>query len=312
LKYFGDGQKYSLITGYYYRNTGIPLIEEEETVALFETSQHRIFAGVQASFRANQIFQLMYEHERTSLRPEVISTKGTPINKLNFQAHNIRLNFEHNSLNNRYYPSNGSHHKVSVKYRTSIHMDIAVDPSDTLNLQTGESNTPPSIAPSVFDHWVIPVTDRMSLGLKTGFNFNIHVKESVDSFALETGILDMNYIGGYRKLMPNFNPFWGAELSKYRSEHLFFTELMLQYKIGSKIYLQALGQFYHAYYPFGWIFPTMKDSNYDMGGRDYLLGFGASVGYMSPIGPISFSVGKDIHGNKMQFYMNIGFYFDPD
>jgi outer membrane protein assembly factor BamA len=84
----------------------------------------------------------------------------------------------------------------------------------------------------------------MSLGLKTGFNFNIHVKESVDTF--------------------------------------------------------------------GWIFPAMKDSKYDMGGRDYLLGFGASVGYMSPIGPISFSVGKDIHSNKMQHFLNIGFYFDPD
>ncbi len=312
LKYFGDGQKYSLITGYYYRNTGIPLIEEERTVALFETSQHRFFAGVQASFRTNQIFQLMYEHERTSLKPEVISTPSTPINKLNFKAHNIRFNFEHNSLNHRYYPSNGSRHKVSVKYRTSIHLDIEEEPSDTLDLPAPELYAPPSVSPSVFDQWVIPFTDRMSLGLKTGFNFNIHVKESVDTFALQTGILDMNYIGGYRKLMPNFNPFWGAELNKYQSEHLFYTELMLQYKIGRHIYLQALGQFYHAYYPFGWIFPAMKDSKYDMGGRDYLLGFGASVGYMSPIGPISFSVGKDIHSNKMQHFLNIGFYFDPD
>ncbi len=312
LKYFGDGQKYSLITGYYYRNTGIPVIEDEKTVALFETSQHRYYAGVQAEIRTNQIFQLIYEHERTSLRPEVISSPITLVNKLNYRAHNIHLKFEHNSLNNRYYPSNGSRHQVSVKYRTSINMEIEENPADTLNLQTGELNTPPSVSPSVFDQWVVPVTDRMSLGLKTEFNFNIHVKESVDTFALQTGILDINYIGGYRKLMPNSNPFWGAELSKYRSEHLFFTELMLQYKIGRQIYLQALGQFYHAYYPFGLIFPAMKDSNYNMGGRDYLLGFGASVGYMSPIGPISFSVGKDIHSNKMQHFLNIGFYFDPD
>jgi len=312
LKYFGEGQKYSLLTGYYYRNTGIPVIEDERTVALYETSQHHFFAGVQASFKANQVFRLMYEHERTSLRPEVISTPNTPLNKLNFKAHNLHLNFEHNNLNNRYYPSNGSRHKVSFKFRTSIHMDIVDDPSDTLDLSAPEYNTPPSISPSIYDQWVIPLTDRMCLGLKTEFNFNIHVKESVDTFALQTAVLDMNYIGGYRKLMPNFNPFWGAELSKYHSEHLFFTGLMLQYKIGRQIYLQALGQFYHAYYPFGWIFPAMKDSNYEMGGRDYLLGFGASVGYMSPIGPISFSVGKDIHSNTMHHFLNLGFYFDPD
>jgi NTE family protein len=312
LKYFGSGQRYSLITGYYYRNTGIPLIEEETTVALYETSQHRFFAGVQTSFRTNQIVQLLYEHERTSLRPEVFSNTNTTINKLNFKAHNILLKFEHNSLNNRYYPSHGSHHKASVKFRTSIHMDIVDEPSDTLDLPAGELNTSPSISPSVFDQWVIPLTDRMSLGLKTEFNFNIHLEESADTFALQTGILDMNYIGGYRKLIPNFHSFWGAELSQYNSEHLFSSELMLQYKIGRQIYLQVLGQFYHAYLPFGWIFPAMKESIYEMGGRNYLLGFGASAGYMSPLGPISVSVGKDIHSSNAQFFLNIGFYLDPD
>jgi len=312
LKYFGDGQRYSLITGYYYRNTGVPLVEAEITTALFETSQHRYYAGVQASYRPNQIFQLLYDHERTSLNPEVISSETSSINKLNFQAHDIWFNFEHNSLNNRYYPSNGSRHRLSFKYRTSIHMEVEDEPSDTLDPLTFDLYTPPSISPQVFDQWVFPVTDRMSLGLKTEFNFNIHLKESTDTFALHTGILDMNYIGGYRKLMPNFRPFWGAELREYHSEHLFSSELLFQYRIGRQIYLQALGQFYHAYLPFGWIFPAMKESIYEMGGRDYLLGFGASVGYMSPIGPISFSVGKDIHSSSVHHFLNLGFYFDPD
>jgi len=312
LKYFGDGHRYSLITGYYYRNAGIPLIEEGRTTALFETSQHRFNLGVQASFRINQIFQLIYDHERTSLRPEVISSSNTNIEKFNYKAHNIWLNFEHNNLNNRYYPSSGSRHRVSFKFRSRINMAAVIEPSDTMDFQSHERYTPPSIWPSVFDQWVIPVTDRLSLGLKTEFNFNIHVKETTDTFALQSGVLDINYLGGYRKLMPNFHPFWGAELSQYSSEHLFSSELMLQYLIGRHIYLQARGQFYHAYLPFGWIFPAMKESIYEMGGRNYLLGFGASVGYMSPIGPISISMGKDIHNAYTHYFLNIGFYFDPD
>jgi len=312
LKYFGDGQRYSLITGYYYRNTEVPLVEVERTTALFETSQHRYYAGVQASFRPNQVFQLSYDHERTSLSPKVISTTNSSINTLNFQAHDIWLKFEHNSLNNRYYPSKGSRHRLSLKYRTSIHMKVVNEPSDTLDPMTFDLTTPPSFSPHLFNQWVFPVTDRMSLGLKTDINFNIHVKESTDTFALQSGILDMNYIGGYRKLMPNFHPFWGAELREYHSEHLFSSELIFQYRIGRQLYLQALGQFYHAYLPFGWIFPAMKESIYEMGGRNYLLGFGASVGYMSPIGPISISVGKDIHSNRMHHFLNLGFYFDPD
>ena len=150
------------------------------------------------------------------------------------------------------------------------------------------------------------------MNLKAVFDFNIHVRESSDSLELGSGVLDMNYIGGYRKLMSNFYPFWGAELQKYHSEHLFAGELIFQYQMGRHLYLQALTQLYHAYLPFGWIIPEMKNSIYSMGGRDYLLGFGASVGYMSPLGPISISVGKDIHGNGWQHFLNLGFYFDPD
>ena len=97
--------------------------------------------------------------------------------------------------------------------------------------------------------------------------------------------------------MPNFHPFWGSELREYHSEHLFSSEVMLQYKFGKQLYFQMLGQFYHAYYPFGWLFPAMKESIYGMGGRDYLLGLGASVGYQSPLDPISISIGKDVYNN---------------
>ena len=69
--------------------------------------------------------------------------------------------------------------------------------------------------------------------------------------------------------------------------------LMIQYKIGKQLYLQALGQIYHAYYPFGWIFPAMKESLYEMGGRNHLIGIGFSVGYQSPLGPVSISIGKE-------------------
>jgi hypothetical protein len=59
--------------------------------------------------------------------------------------------------------------------------------------------------------------------------------------------------------LPNFRPFWGAGLAEYHAEHLFYNELMLQYRARRNIFLQLLSQFYHAYLPFGWIFPTLKE-----------------------------------------------------
>jgi NTE family protein len=310
LKYFGDRQRYSLITGFYYRNTGVPLIEDGMTSALYETSYNRYYAGIQRTYRTNRILRIQYAHETALYRPEVISTKNYAIKKLDFQAHNILLRFEDNSLDNRYFPSKGSQHRVKFKYMSPIKLKLEDEPADTLDPVEEDIRAPASISPSSFHQWVIPFNERLNLQLKAAFDFNIHIKESIDSLALKTGILDMNYIGGYRKLMPNFHPFWGSELREYHSEHMFFSELMLQYKVGKQVYFQALGQFYHAYYPFGWIFPAMKESIYGMGGRNYLLGFGASVGYLSPLGPISISIGKDIHSHRMHHFLNLGFYFN--
>ena len=222
------------------------------------------------------------------------------------------LNFEYNNLNNRYYPTRGSHHRISFKYMSIIDLEIQDELADTLDPATFTLRAPASISPSSFHQWAVPLGERLSLKVKAEFDFNIHIRESIDSLELASGILDMNYIGGYRKLMPNFYPFWGSELQGYHSEHLFSSELTFQYRIGRQVYLQALCQFYHAYYPFGWIFQGMKHSIYEMGGRDYLLGFGASAGWLSPIGPISVSIGKDVHSNRMYHFFNLGFYFDPD
>ncbi|MGW8315898.1 MAG: patatin-like phospholipase family protein [Bacteroidales bacterium] len=312
LKYFGYRQNQSFVTGYYHRNIGIPLIENGMKSALYEMDLNRFYAGLQSSSRTNRILQLLYSHERAVLEPEVVSNADYTFNKLTYKAHQILLNFEFNNLNNRYYPTEGVHHRISFKYMGIIDLDMEVEPSDPQDPGLLQKRAPASISPSAMSQWVIPLGDRMSLNLKAGLDFTVHVRESIDSLELNSGILDMNYIGGYRKIMPNFNPFWGAELQEYHSEHLFSGELIFQYKVGRQIYIQALGQFYHAYLPFGWIIPAMKESIYYMGGRDYLLGFGCSVAYMSPIGPISYSIGQDIHGHGTTHFLNLGFYFDPD
>lgn len=312
LKYFGYRQNQSFISGYYYRNIGIPLVEDGKKSALYETNLNRVYAGFQSSSRTNRILRLLYAHESAILRPEIVSPDDYSFNKLNYKAHQLLLNFEYNDLNDRYYPTHGMHFRIGFKYMSIIDLEMELEPLEPDAPAYLAQRAPASISPSLLTKWIIPVSKRLSLALKTDFDFNIHVNESVDSLELSSGILDMNYIGGYRKLMSNFNPFWGAELWQYYSEHLFAGEVIFQYQITKQVYLQALGQFYHAYLPFGWIIPAMKESIYSMGGRDYLLGFGASAGFMSPLGPLSISIGKDVHGNGWNYFLNLGFYFDPE
>ena len=312
LKYFGDRQNQSFIIGSHHRNIGIPLVEDGKKSALYESNLNRFYTGFQSSSRTNRILRLLYAHERAVLKPDIVSQEDYSFNKLNYKAHQLSLDFEYNDLNRWYYPTYGTQVRAELKYMSIIDLEIQVDPAEPGAPTQLSSRAPASVSPSLMSQFVFPVSDRFSINLKALFDFNIHIREAIDSLELSSGILDMNYIGGYRKLMPNFYPFWGAELQKYHSEHLFAGELIFQYQIGRQIYLQALGQLYHAYLPFGWIIPEMKRSIYSMDGRDYLLGFGASVGYMSPLGPISVSIGKDIHSKGWRHFLNLGFYFDPN
>ena len=156
--------------------------------------------------------------------PEV-GTGLDEVGLVQLRAHQLLLNFEYNNLNDRYYPTNGTHHMIRFKYMTVIDLDMELEPDDPDAPVHLELRAPASVSPSFINQWIIPVSER--------FNLN-------------------------------------------------------------------LGQLYLAYLPFGWIIPAMKESIYNMGGRDYLLGFGASVGFISPIGPLSVSVGKDVHGHGLR------------
>jgi NTE family protein len=310
LKYFGDRENQSFITGYHHRNIGIPLVENGKKSALYETNLNRIYAGFQSSSRTNRIIRLLYAHERAALKPEIVSAENYAFHKLNYEADQVLFNIEDNDLNCLYYPTQGGHFRADLKYMSAINLEMKNEPDQVSPAPALTLRAPASFSPTLLSQWVIPLNERLSLNLKAVFDFNIHVRESSDSLELGSGVLDMNYIGGYRKLMSNFYPFWGAALQEYHSEHLFAGEMSLQHQIASKVYLRMIGQFYHAYLPFGWLFPGMKESIYNMGGRDYLMGFGASVGYMSRLGPISFSAGKDVHCDGMRCFLNLGFYFD--
>jgi len=308
LKYFGERQKQSILLGYYLRNVGLPIIEEGRTSALYESNINRFYAGIQSSTRTNRLLQLIYAYETAVLRPDVVSQADYFFEKISFGSHSLQLNFEYNNLDDRYFPTRGMLHRINLKYTAATDIKLRFFLADTLDPVSSTVESPASIAPSYSHQWVIPLGEHLQFGFKNAFFFNI--KDNTDSTMLSSGFLDVNFIGGFRQLMPNFRPFWGAAPAEYGAENLFYNELMFQYRAGRNLFFQLKSQFYHPYLPFGWIFPSMKDSEYDFGGKDYLLGAGLSAGYRSPIGPLSIAVGKDLQGGGFNYFISLGFYFN--
>ncbi len=308
LKYFGKGHKFGFMGGYYFRNSQVPDFRENNIEGLYAYNYNRFYAGFHSSHNINRILQLLYSFEGASLVPKVVSGDAI-INKYNFSGHNFELKYDFDNLDSRFFPVKGNNYGFLLKYTTGSRLKANMQLADTLDPFTIEVEDKGSFMTRIYHKIVIPAGEKLSVGMLNSISYDFYHKE--DTVTIATRFLNQNYIGGFRKLAPNFMPFWGAEPMTYFAENLFYNELLIQFEPKRNLYLQLVSQYFYAN-PLGSVIPSVKDSQYYLGGDRWLFGGGATIGYRSPIGPISFSVGKGNTLPDLQYFINIGFYFDRD
>lgn len=310
LKYFGDEQKFGFTGGYLWINAELPNIDKGNVSGLLEYNFNKYYAGFNSSHRTNRILELMYSYETAGLKPKVIGEEYSYIDRIRYKSHNVELRFEYNDLNDNYFPTDGDKYGIYMKYTPVSKSNFKFTFADTLESVEIEAENTHFLAPKLYHKMVRSVGNRITLGLQNAYYFNL--LNDLDSLSSGSGFLNQNYIGGYRKLAPNIIPFWGARNIRYYSENLFFNELMFQYEFKRNFYFQLVTQYFHAYFPLGYLIEDLKDRPFDFGGKDFLLGVGASVSYDSPIAPITFAAGKANNDTPLQYWINLGFYFDRD
>jgi NTE family protein len=310
LQYFGEGQNYGFNAGYLWRNAEVPSIENGNVSGILEYNFNKYYAGFQSSHRTNRILELVYSYKTAGLKPKVIGEEYDFIERIRYNSHNIELKFEYNDLNDLYFPTHGDKYGIYVKYTPVANSKFTFSFGDTIESIDIDFENNDLLAPKFYHKMVRTFGEKVTLGLQNAYFFNLIDIE--DSLSTGVGFLNENYIGGFRKLAPNIMPFWGARPVQYYSENLFFNELMFQYELQRNFYFQFLTQYFHAYYPLGFLIEDLKNRPYDFGGKNFLLGIGASLSYNSPIGPITFAAGKSNTDIPLQFWVNLGFYFDRD
>ncbi len=308
LKYFGEGHKFGFTGGYYFRNSQVPDIRNNNVEGLYAYNYNRFYAGFHSSHNINRILQLLYSYEEASLVPKVVSG-DVLIDKYRFSGHNFELKYDFDNLDSRYFPVKGNNYGFLLKYNTGSKLKADIQLADTLDPINVEVDNNGSFLTKIYHRILIPAGKKLTFGMLNSISFDFFPEE--DSVASATRFLNQNYIGGFRKLAPNIMPFWGADPLTYYSENLFYNELMVQFEPKRNLYLQLVSQYFYAN-PFGSVLPSVKDNPYNLGGKQFLFGGGATIGYRSPIGPISFSVGKGNTSADFQYFINIGFYFDRD
>jgi NTE family protein len=310
LKYFGDGQRFGLTGGYLWRNSEVPNVEDGNVSGLLEYNFNKYYAGLNSSHRMNRILEIIYSYKTAGLKPKVVGEEYRYIDRIKYSSHNIEARFEYNDLDDLYFPKSGDKYGVYLKYTPRSKSKITIELADTIDAFDFEYENNDLLAPKIYHKMVRSFGDKITLGLQNAYYFNLLPDRDTISYGV--GFLNENYIGGFRQLAPNIIPFWGARPLQYYSENLFFNELMFQYEFKRNFYFQFVTQYFHAYYPLGFLFEDLKDRPYDFGGKPFLLGIGGSLSYDSPIGPITFAAGKANNDTPLQYWINIGFYFDRD
>ena len=115
------------------------------------------------------------------------------------------------------------------------------------------------------------------------------------------------FFGGYNPLYFNTIPYLGAKPYEFSLSNVYTTRLDAQWQFLNKTYLISSINYAEAELPFKYI-PNQDFSN-KLGNLHRRFSFGLGIAYNSPLGPISFSVARDI--NKSQFTTNfsLGFWY---
>lgn len=308
LQFLDESQDWGVKAGLNYRNNDIPILDQFSTLqATYRNRYINPYIGLFNTARRNHGYGITIQHEFSRLKPKVASSELRSLERLAWKSWSVEAKYEKNNLNHRYFPSKGSTLAFKAKYSFSNHYDITVvDSTSSVELDL-EPDQFFSLSGMHHHRWRI--SPKLVVGLKDYIIFNFIDRNPENPFPLPF-FNDQAFIGGYRPLQGNALPFWGAEQLEFYGDNMFYNEVLLQYEVFSKVYLEVASQYVNFVYPMGLIYPDAEDSEYFLPeGKEGLWGYGAKVSYASVIGPISFGIASRQKTSDWNAFVNIGFYF---
>ena len=120
-------------------------------------------------------------------------------------------------------------------------------------------------------------------------------------------ITDYYFIGGFNPIFKNVTEYWGASDKEFVSPNYFYSKLILQFELFNNFFISGIANYIDVQYPMEILYDITLD-NY-LGGEKRRFGYGISLGYNSPIGPISVSLARDTKLSKTQANINVGFWY---
>ncbi len=298
LKYIGKRRNAGIIAGVFYQNAVVPYYEKNTKLGLLNANNTDLYITFQSMSSQKFTFGAKLLLEYSKLKPD-IGDFGKDIAKIKNRDFSGVLFFNYNSLDRQFYPKKGTDFYVSLKQVFSVDNTVLISPNDSL---------PDSYTPDIDPFIAFEI--RFNHLFKVSKWFSIIWQNSMAITSLpdfNTNVNDFYFLGGFNPRYKNISPFWGAQDKQYVAPNYFYTNLALQFEVFGSLYLTGLINYIDVQYPMTYIANIAVDNYLD--GERRRFGYGFSIGYNSPFGPMIFSLASDPNESKVITNFSLGYWF---
>jgi hypothetical protein len=301
LKYIGEKQNAAILFGFDLRDNELPYYENGIEISRFDADNSDIYLQIQSTSFQNFSFGGRFQIDHSELTP-IVGELGRVVEQIRNRGIGVRFFTEYNSFNKQFFPSKGLYFYASIKRVFDLKNKVTQISEDSLSTvkSTVEQNLDPYTAVETNFTYIFNISK----------NFSIITKNEMMISTLgepDLNITDFYFIGGFNPRFRNVTEFWGANEKQYISPNYFYTKLILQYEPFRNLFVSGVFNYIDVQYPMEIIYPIAVD-NY-LGGEKRRLGYGFSLGYNSPLGPITYSMAWDPKLPTTHTNINIGFWF---
>jgi len=303
FKYLGKNQNIALGASGVFSNNELPVYDSlGRRNALFNSNYSAGALKLQTTRVQSSTFGAEVIWTNFNMKPQVISEDLSFISRLQYNNTAFKGFYLFNNLNERYFPTKGLEAHVSVTQTTKANGKVTIGDSLTIGgddlegvlHSSGITSFDISVLP------IIPLTPKLSLVTKA--------KMMISTIGASTlNLTEYDFVGGFSPGLLNASEYYGVGVKEFVLANYFYGRFGFQYQILNKVFLQAHFNYLDTEYPVTWIYPDADIS--PAGDRYRRYSYGALVGLMSPVGPISFAVAKDHFRKGWETSLIIGFHY---
>ena len=302
FKYAGKKQNFAVGLSGIFINSDLPLYDSlGVSNNIFGSNYSEGAIKIQSTALRNSTFGFKLDWSLTKLNAKVTEESIRDISKINYNNTKFTFFYKHNSLNDRYFPKRGIKADLQMSATTNTNGKIRIDDIDFDIKDLGDLMQTSTIwALKAEANPIIPLTPKFSVITKARMMLS-NVRDNT------LNLNEFDFVGGFIPDLVNASEYYGSGTKQYGLANYFYYRIGGQYEIIRNLFFQAHFNYLSTEYPIKWIYSDADIGK--LGNRTSRYGFAGSLGFKSPLGPVSVAVAKDVYDKGMQASLMIGFVY---